>query len=348
MPEQLATIETIREIRSHPNADRLDIAAILGYEAIVGRDAHRQGEKIVFIQPDTVLPVDREWAKESLKYLKGGNRLRAVRLRGEWSMGLVMPVVILAWSGPIDALLDGFEVSEILGITKYEAPAPRDLKAKGGLPFGMPRTDEVAWQNVRDLDALLGRPVDVTLKIDGSSFTAYCVLPGDHPGPEPLLGITSRSLDLKLSTEDGTNPWLEAAEKTDVLEKLRRFCEDRGVSLALRGEVYGRGVQAGAHNPHSNLDRGVAFFSAWNFRTREYEGRDSPLYYRRICEATGLPEVHLLEAGSDLTRWLIHFYDTTEAIPIPGVSGKAAFEGVVIKGADFSLKVKNKHYDSRK
>jgi RNA ligase (TIGR02306 family) len=346
----LATIETIKEVAPHPNADRLDIVRVLGYDAIVGRDAYKAGDRCVFIQPDTVLPVDREWAQESLKYLKGGNRLRAVRLRGEWSMGLVMPTGIL---GPLGNALaeddpDGTEVSGILGVTKYEPPLPRDLKAKGNLPRGLPRTDEEGWQNLRHLYRLIGQPVDVTLKIDGSSFTAYCILPGptDHA---VLTGITSRSMDLELNLKEGANPWLEAAALTNVLPKLQGYCESHGVSLALRGEVYGHGMQAGAHNPHSKVSRGVAFYSVWNFDTREYEGRDSPHYYRRVCEALGLPEVHLFEVGSKLSAEMIKFYDTAaEVLPIPGFEGKVPFEGVVIKGADFSFKVRNKHYDSKK
>jgi hypothetical protein len=190
--DMLATVEKILKIDAHPNADSLEIATVLGYQCIVRKGAHSVGEAIVFIQPDSVLPADREWASEVIKYTSGNGRVKAVRLRGSWSMGLVMPLSILA-AGEPRLVLDGQEVSKMLGIIAYEAPIPKNLNAKGGLPFGMPRTDESRWQNVRDLDTLLGNLVDVTLKVDGSSFTAYCVLPGDHPGDAPLLGITSRS-----------------------------------------------------------------------------------------------------------------------------------------------------------
>jgi RNA ligase (TIGR02306 family) len=337
--DMLATVEKILKIDAHPNADSLEIATVLGYQCIVRKGAHSVGEAIVFIQPDSVLPADREWASEVIKYTSGNGRVKAVRLRGSWSMGLVMPLSILA-AGEPRLVLDGQEVSKMLGIIAYEAPIPKNLNAKGGLPFGMPRTDESRWQNVRDLDTLLGNLVDVTLKVDGSSFTAYCVLPGDHPGDAPLLGITSRSLDLKL---DGSNNWLDAAAKTEVLAKLAAYCQAHGVSLALRGEVYGKGIQTYGINPHARQERGVAFFSTWDIREHRYHGRNDTHYYRRVCAACGLSEVALLEEGVPLSMALIKKYDEE----LESIGGEP-FEGVVIKGGGFSFKVVNKRYDSKK
>jgi RNA ligase (TIGR02306 family) len=92
---KLASIETIKSIEKHPNADALDIATVLGYRCIVGRDAFSQGDKVVLIQPDTVLP-DEPWAE---MFRKRSNRVKACRLRGEWSFGIVMP--LSTWSSLI-------------------------------------------------------------------------------------------------------------------------------------------------------------------------------------------------------------------------------------------------------
>src|SRR5690606_20070649 len=117
---------------------------------------------------------------------------------------------------------------------KYEPPLPKDVQARRLLPHNIPRTDEERWQNLRNLDSLYGETVDVTLKIDGSSFTAYVKLNEDGTVDK---GICSRSLDLKIN--DGfTNRWLEAERKYNLLEKLENYCRKHGVSLAVRGEVY--------------------------------------------------------------------------------------------------------------
>jgi RNA ligase (TIGR02306 family) len=88
---KLASIETIKTVEQHSNADALDIVTVLGYRCIVGRGAFSQGDKVVLIQPDTVLP-DEPWAE---MFRKRSNRVKACRLRGEWSYSIVLPLSIL-------------------------------------------------------------------------------------------------------------------------------------------------------------------------------------------------------------------------------------------------------------
>jgi RNA ligase (TIGR02306 family) len=339
---KLATIELVTAVTPHSNADALDFVHVLGYDCIVSRGSFAAGDRVVLIQPDTVLPNDRAWCAETLKYTSKG-RVKAARLRGQWSMGLVMPLSILPDCirlAPFDA--EGCEVSGDLGITKYEPPLPQNQDAKGGLPFGIPKTDEDRWQNIRDLGDLEGELVDVTLKIDGSSFTAFCVLPADSGQEEVAVGICSRSLEMKMD-EGATNQWLEAARMTNVVAKLRDYCLFHGVSLALRGEVYGTGIQSMAVNPHSRKPRGVAFFSVWNVRERRYEGPSDPHYLFNVCEALCLPNVPVMHRDAPLTADLIRRYDSE----LEAINGEP-FEGVVVRGKFGSFKVVNKHYDSKK
>ena len=81
-----ATIEIIKEVNKHDNADRLDIAKILGFECVTERGLYKGGEKIVYIRPDTVLPI-ADWTNEYRKY--SPKRVKSVRLRGCWSAGIV-------------------------------------------------------------------------------------------------------------------------------------------------------------------------------------------------------------------------------------------------------------------
>lgn len=87
---KLATIEKIDELIPHPNADKLEICKVLGFQCVVPKGLHKQGDIVVYIQTDTVLPKDQEWAEEYLKY--SPKRTKAVRLRGEWSEGIVAPL----------------------------------------------------------------------------------------------------------------------------------------------------------------------------------------------------------------------------------------------------------------
>jgi len=133
---KLASIELIADIQPHPNADKLDLAKVLGYTCIVEKGKYNVGDAVVLIQPDTVLP-DKPWAEV---FKKKGNRTKAIKLRGVWSFGIVIPQSVVL--GYTILYLPGTEVSHLIGVTKYEAPQPQQLDAKGHLPFGLGKTDE--------------------------------------------------------------------------------------------------------------------------------------------------------------------------------------------------------------
>lgn len=336
----LATVERIINVNHHPNADKLDIVKVLGYDCIVGRDQYKVGDLIVFIQPDSILPSDHTWCQELLRYTSRG-RIRSIRLRGEWSMGLIVSTGVL----PED-VEEGTDVTEFLGVTKYEPPLPGNMQAKGGLPFNIPKTDEDRWQNLRTLDSLMGLKADITLKRDGSSATYYCVLPGHWPGVEEVqVGITSRNLELKLptETEEINSKWHEAERRYDILNRLRTFCEEYGVSLAIRGEITGAGIQAFARNPHANGPTDFAMFDVYNITEKRHENKDMPFYYRNVAGSTGLPEIELLGEDVILNKSVIDMYDHA----LKKLNDKP-FEGVVVKHSEGSFKIINKWYDSEK
>jgi RNA ligase (TIGR02306 family) len=325
---KLASIELISEINPHPNADKLDLAKVLGYTCIVEKGKYKAGDAIVLIQPDTVLP-DKPWAE---MFKKRGNRVKAMKLRGVYSFGIVMPHS--TWFTD-NVPVVGDEVSDLIGVTKYEAPAPQMLDAKGPLPFGLNKTDEERYQNFLELP--FGELVNVTLKIDGQSATYYCHK--DRQTGEWTTGICSRSLELKL---DCINNYTRINKKYGILDKLLSYCQAHDVSLALRGEIYGNGIQGHAANPHSKLPLDFAAFSVYNFDTFKYENTADQHNYQNVCGAMWLPMVPTV-AVMDLTPELIKHY----AEDISEIDGKP-FEGVVIKHKNDSFKVINLNYDEKK
>ena len=334
---KLASIELISDIQPHPNADKLELAKVLGYTCIIEKGRYRAGAAVVLIQPDTVLP-DKPWAE---MFKKRSNRTKAIKLRGCWSFGIVMsPYDIIDAFFFADQFGDfkdnvGKEVSDLIGVTKYEAPQPQQLDAKGHLPFGLGKTDEERYQNILDLP--FGEKVDVTLKIDGQSATYYCRK--DRETGEWHTGICSRSLELK---PECSNNYTRINLKYDILSKLLNYCSFRDVSLALRGEIYGSGIQGHAANSHSKLPLDFAAFSVYNFDTFQYENVGSEHYVYKVCSKIEIPTVDILETVA-LTPELIKEY----AEEMTEVNGRS-FEGVVIKHSKGSFKVINLAYDERK
>lgn len=179
----MASLQTIEAVQPHPNADRLDLAEVIGTTCIVARGEFKAGERVVFIMPDHCLPSTPENDASGGDWAAGfrahaAPRVRAIKLRGVLSEGLCVALPkVAALLPPADELAtmpDGTDVSDRLGVTKYESAEHGThgtglLRPRGpGLPLGIARTDEPRWNTVRH-KLPWGERVTVTLKIDGQS-----------------------------------------------------------------------------------------------------------------------------------------------------------------------------------
>lgn len=327
----LASIEIVTDVRPHPNADRLDIVTARNYNCITSRGAYDVGSAVVLIQPDTVIPSDAPWAQPFLKYCK--DRVRALKIRGVYSFGIIVsPYDVFDLSAALKFHLQptqiGVDLSEAIGVTKYESPQPQSQEAIGPLPFQMYKTDEDRYQLV---ELPYGELVDVTLKVDGSSSTYYCKNVDDTW----VTGICSRTQELR---PDCNNMYTNVDKRYGILDKLLTYCSTVGRSLALRGEVYGKGVQSKKNNFWSkDAKHGWVGFSVLDLETLKYDPNPHEIFME-----LGLPEVPYVETKVPLTQELIKKYaeELTEVAGTP-------FEGVVIRHAGGTFKVINLHYDSQ-
>ncbi len=265
-----ASIQRISAVIHHPSADLLDVVTTLGYQCIVKRDQWKVGELCVFVEPDSVMP-DAPW---SAFYRAKSNRVKAIRLRNVWSFGVVESIGNVGYTG---AAIEGLDISEDIGVTHYEPPQPQDLAASGPYGSGIPKTDQTRFQSIPDLP--YGELVDVTLKIDGQSWSAFCKLPVEGVS-ELETGVGGRSFLYKL---DCDNNYTRNERQYGVLAKLNAYCHAQGKSMCLRGESYGAGIQKGAHNPHASLPLGLALFSTWLMDERQYAHKGHPFYIHTVA-----------------------------------------------------------------
>jgi len=324
-----ATIEIISEVKPHGNADRLDLVKILGFQCVAQKGLYKGGEKIVYIRPDSLLPV-KEWTEEYRKY--SPKRVKAVRLRNEWSEGIIVPFELLNHVDLTETVI-GQDVSEMLEVVHYEPPAPQDLQAKGYLPYGIGKTDEERFENIID-ELPYGELVDISLKVDGQSCSFYEQIEDD------AFGVLGRTLEMKAEC---ANKYTDHVGRYDIKNKLESFCKKEGVSLCIRGESYGVGLQSMETNPHSKLEPAWAMFSVYNITERKYENKGSKYYYTNVAKELNLPTVLMVEENVILTKELVEKYSTG----INRING-LPFEGVVVKFAGGSFKIINKDYDSKK
>ena len=96
MSDWLVHLIRVGEFGKHPNADSLSITQVYGQNVIFKSGGFQTGELAVYIPPDTVLPTDPEHPLlKDNAYLKPGGRVDAVRLRGIFSNGFLVPANLL-------------------------------------------------------------------------------------------------------------------------------------------------------------------------------------------------------------------------------------------------------------
>lgn len=225
---KLASIQTILSLSPIAGADAILLAKVLGWELVVKKTEFQVGDRCVYFEIDSVLPI-AQWNDHLRKEPNKPLRIKTIRLRGQLSQGLAMPMSII----PTGEYEVGQDVTELVGVTKYEPVVPAHLSgmAKGNFPAFLHKTDETRLQSEpRVLDEAISKGLVLvgTLKMDGTSFTAY--------RRDTEFGVCSRNLDLK-ETEDNAH-W-RMARKLKLEEILRG--EPR--NLSIQGEMAGPGIQ---------------------------------------------------------------------------------------------------------
>ena len=104
----LASVQIVERIDPHPNADRLELATILGWQVVIAKGETETGQKVVYCEIDSLLPWDAEWLPPAVKNrVEEGKpfRIKTIKLRGEISQGLIIPLKGTSLS-KIDDLVD--------------------------------------------------------------------------------------------------------------------------------------------------------------------------------------------------------------------------------------------------
>jgi RNA ligase (TIGR02306 family) len=230
----LVTIQKVKEISGIADSDFLELAHVMGWQCVVKKGEFRAGELGVYFEVDSFLPV-----QERYEFLRNssyrdnvdngkGFRIRTVKMRGQLSQGLLLPVAQfpeLEGSGERD------DVTEKLGVKKWYIP---ETSTPGGTiigerPMGIPASDEIRIQSALELlDQLKGKPYYITTKMDGTSGIVYFI--------DGKIGCCSRNMEIK--DEEGALYWLPVY-KYGLKDKLAKY----GKNIVITGEICGPGIQ---------------------------------------------------------------------------------------------------------
>ena len=301
-------IKRIWSVKHHPNADRLDIASVDGYEFIVKRDEYRTGDLVAYIPEQAVLPewLLRKlgfWSDERQKGLlhgKDGNRVKAAKLRGVLSQGICLSVIQDSeTTGAIPTgesglefanVAEGDEASGLLGIVKYEQPIP---VAMNGEVFNAGTDLTVAfdvedWKRWPDVFTE-GEEVIFTEKLHGT-FTGIAILPFKDAHPEAFgkhknilifsKGLGAKGLVFKNNEKNKDNLYVRATRA--IIENIDKIIGPNGLPLPqyILGETFGPGVQDLTYGKELGfrvfaMAEGLAHDRTW-FSWNDIEAASSP------------------------------------------------------------------------
>lgn len=270
----MATFEVkvtkILDIMAHPNADALEFALVHGYKSIVQKNRFKKGDWVVYLPeasliPEYLLKKLNLWDNEkNIGKLVGkkGNRLKAIKLRGELSQGLILGlensdgVLFLENETTKYEVKPGQDVAELLGVKKWEPELPPSM---AGEVFRLsPLTSKYDIENYQRWPNIFepGENVVVTEKIHGTCFVV-----GNVPGLNSQEGFgdwvvgskgqSSQGLFFKNNNND-QNVYVKMfkevftnifQEKILELRKSGIFGLDENTPIVFFGEIFGKGIQ---------------------------------------------------------------------------------------------------------
>lgn len=271
MERKLAHIEEIEWIKPIEGADAIELCGVLGWQCVIAKkDNFKVGDTVVYIEVDSVLPERPEF--EFLRDRKF--RVRTIKLRGQVSQGLVLPMSILPDKSIRHTEPFGFDVTELLNITKHLSPSElsevenqerlikleksrlkkfmmryswfRKMflsnKQKSSFPYWVSKTDEERIQNLGDrfIQENADRWVYVTEKIDYQSGTWTSK---ETPRFGNFLGKWFKEVKFvvasrNLQTNDKSSLYWQIAEKYH----LEDICK-RNPGIIIQGEQGNEKVQ---------------------------------------------------------------------------------------------------------
>lgn len=233
---KLASVQVVNEIRPIENADAIECVVILGWTVVAKKGEFKVGDKCVFFEIDSILPNEEKYSFLDYKEEYNGYRLKTVRLRGQLSQGLALPINIFDIPEDIEV---GTDLTEQLKIRKYEPPVPEEAGAKSSSRvWEIPKTDEERYQsNPALVEALKGKKYYASVKLDGTSTTIILNINEDD---EPEVNVCGRNT---CYIESANNKYWAVTMKYFMKEQMLKYYNETGKRLAFQGELIGPRIQ---------------------------------------------------------------------------------------------------------
>lgn len=303
----------IGEIRPIEGADNIELAIVNGWHAITKKGQHNVDEQVIIATTDAVIPLSISDDLGVTGYLRKGQRVRTVKLRGVYSECLIMPMDLLVFT---DNTNDGDDMMEMLGVVKYEPPVKMVEMSVGGRKFKYHQNPNFhiyfKFPNLKNAPEMFNEEDVVTItrklhgtnarygivrkksltlwdrvrKLFGNKWVNYEYVYGSH-------NVEKGSDSQGFYT---TDVWRTIADDYEIKHKLWKFVktfnepELLGDGLIIYGEIYGHGIQ-------KNYNYGLEDILFAGFDV-ELNGKYLPYHdEKNIFESLDLQRVEVLYMG---------------------------------------------------
>ena len=258
-------VAKINEVRAIEGADNIELVIAGGWNAITKKGEFREGSLTVIATTDAVIPEALSEKMGVANYLRKGTRVRTVKLRGVYSECLIIPVTYIR----AKSIVEGKDLMEELGITKYEPPVKQIQLASGRkIKWRDNQNFHIYYKfpNLKNVAGLFTEEdeVQITRKIHGTN-ARYGIVKKSKltlwDKVKKFFRVADEWIEYeyiygshnceKGSDSQGfysTDVWRTIAEKYGIKERLwnqakKYSAEDLGSGLVLYGEIYGAGIQ---------------------------------------------------------------------------------------------------------
>jgi RNA ligase (TIGR02306 family) len=337
----VAYVGKIGSISEIPNADNIELVLVNGWQAITKKGEYQVGDKVVVATTDAVIPKKLSDGLGVTNYLRKGQRVRTVKLRGVYSECLIIPIGFV----PDKYRYEGADCMELLEIFKYEPPVKTITLQSGGrkikyhqnpnfhvyykfpnqknVPDMFNEEDEVViTRKLHGTNARYGivrkkklSLLDRVKMFFGNKWAAFEYVYGSHNVEK---GSDSQGFY-------DTDVWKTVANQYDIRGKLWDHVKDTYEPLDLTegfviyGEIYGAGIQ-------KNYEYGLTDVKFAGFDV-QVDGVYQPYINETVhFDCLQLPQVELLYQGI----WVKEIQDTF--VFNNNIEGtKIPHEGVVVK-----------------
>jgi RNA ligase (TIGR02306 family) len=331
-------------IEPHPNADKLELAVVGDYRAIVGKGQFQTGDLGVYIQEGSIVP---EWMLIQMNLVgklagKAHNRVKAIKLRGILSQGLVYPLRERMYEHTLEftgeacefnpqglheiVVTEGQDVAGMLGITKYEPPIPVHMAGEVFNAHGYTLSFDI--ENIKKFPNVLQDGTEMVIITEKLHGTWTCF--GWHPDVEvPVVtskGLSGQGLAFKHNEANKDNLYLRSFHATTSAERARdwvraAFKNDQ-LPVYILGETFGKGVQDLQYGLDKPSFRAFDIYAGSPGKGTYLSGFE----FLTCCQESGIETVPVLYTGVYTSKTVADLTDGKD-----NITGTHIREGVVIR-----------------